>query len=270
MSQKFSPNPRIKKLPSDQIQCQKRSTMSDRWPTQIQFDKKYSVDVSHLFSSENVMLQYKFKPKTIDPAANGVLSVGNIPEVNITLPRIESESQEHFKGNLSMKESNEFILTFCPSTSVSENKTDCFQLRRLSNVVSNIRHIRDEEAFNEKTTTAAATRALSKSVSLETRLKRTGALRIAEHSKSRAKFVDEPKAKKNRSIAAVRVLIESGILLQPRKKRSKPTSIAHLGAGGGNGIFSEMEGSLEAPVTDDTEMSQSVADDVNETDPMES
>jgi hypothetical protein len=106
---------------------------------------KYDIDTSYLTNTESMILQYKFKPSSVDTTLPGTIEIKN-KEAKIQLHnKIDSSSQtsELFQGVVSDTTANEYLLIF-------ENGS--VRLLKVTTVISSIRHVRNEEVFSEKNT----------------------------------------------------------------------------------------------------------------------
>ena len=178
--------------------------------SKLEIGKRYPIVFSN--SEDNglnlISLQYKFKPLMINEAATGKLVINdNKTEVNITLQNNNDENEE-FKGNIdagSNMAKNEYILT-CLEDDDDDNKKIVFKLNRLTESIRNIRHFRNEN-YKPQQIIKRKSNLLNKSSSItntkisSSKLTNNNNNRATNNSNTDAS--EEPKLKKNKSLAAV-------------------------------------------------------------------
>ena len=206
----------------------------------IKIGQSYNIKLLFPFTQTNddnslISLHYKFKPKGINPNIPGKILLRESGDVGIVLAN-QDNKEEHFHGICNESNTNEFILSFQPPTNncntitasipidddnnaiQSINDTTptthpMFTLQQVDTCVRQLRHIRDEELYNEKTTTHTSntikkkqTEQLNKLTSTTTNTT-TSTKKRSHSTTSGHNSEDGPKAKKKRSIEAVKHML---------------------------------------------------------------
>ena len=212
----------------------------------IKIGQSYNVKLLFPFTQTNddnslISLHYKFKPQGINPNIPGKILLKEAGDVDILLAN-QDNKEERFHGVCNESNtSNEFILSFTPPTTTTSDSSNInsallmngdnnaalqsindnspspsnpmFTLQQVDTCVRQLRHIRDEEKFNEKATTHTSntikkkqTEQLNKLTSTTTNT--TISTKKRSHSTASGhNSEDGPKAKKKRCIEAVKNML---------------------------------------------------------------
>ena len=210
----------------------------------IKIGQSYNVKLLFPFTQTNddnslISLHYKFKPQGINPNIPGKILLKEAGDVDILLAN-QDNKEERFHGVCNESNAlNEFILSFIPpptTSSCSKNNNETisvnddndtnqlihdttpfqpmFTLQQVDTCVRQLRHVRDEEKFNEKATTHTSntikkmqTEQLNKLTSTTTNTTTSTKKRSSHTSSSGHNSVEGPKSKKKRCIEAVKHML---------------------------------------------------------------
>lgn len=206
----------------------------------IKIGQSYNIKLLFPFTQTNIdnsliSLHYKFKPQGINPNIPGKILLNESGDVNIVLANQDNKG-EHFHGvcnESNSNTSNEFILSLIPPAAtnnsnatmpidgdidairrINDTTQPMFTLQQVDTCVRQLRHIRDEEKFNEKATTHTSntikkkqTEQLNKLTSTTTTNTTTSTKKRSHSTASGHNSEDGPKAKKKRCIEAVKHML---------------------------------------------------------------